>query len=65
MGRTRQGNNNVYWQDSEMSWCDWGALWLKEMDTEIGWVEKEESFKAGDQIKVEARSLVVLRHASR
>ena len=43
---------------------DWGERWLKELDTQIGWVEKEESFKAGDQIKVEARSMVVLRHAS-
>lgn len=41
---------------------DWGALWLKELDTEIGWIEMEEPFKAGDQIKVEARSMVVLRH---
>jgi isoamylase len=44
--------------------ADWGELWLKELDTEIGWVEKEESFKAGDRIKVEDRSFVVLRHAS-
>ena len=43
---------------------DWGERWLKELDTQNGWVEKEESFKAGDQIKVEARSMVVLRHAS-
>jgi glycogen operon protein len=42
----------------------WGELWVKELATEIGWVEKEESFKAGDRIRVEARSLVVLRHAS-
>jgi isoamylase len=44
--------------------ADWGGLWLKELDTEIGWVEKAESFKAGDRVKVEGRSLVVLRHAS-
>lgn len=23
MGRTQQGNNNVYCQDSELSWMDW------------------------------------------
>ena len=25
-GRTQQGNNNVYCQDNELSWTDWGAL---------------------------------------
>ncbi|MEJ7649837.1 MAG: glycogen debranching protein GlgX [Nakamurella sp.] len=25
MGRTQQGNNNVYCQDSELSWIDWSA----------------------------------------
>jgi isoamylase len=44
--------------------ADWGEVWVKELDTEIGWVENEESFKARDRIKVEARSLIVLRHAS-
>jgi pullulanase/glycogen debranching enzyme len=43
---------------------DWGTLWVKELDTETGWVEKEESFKAGDQISVKAHSLIVLRHGS-
>ena len=23
IGRTQQGNNNVYCQDSELSWMDW------------------------------------------
>jgi isoamylase len=41
---------------------DWGELWLKELDTEIGWIKNEESFKAGDRITAEARSLVVLRN---
>jgi len=26
MGRTQQGNNNVYCQDSELSWMDWSLL---------------------------------------
>ncbi|CAH0223989.1 Glycogen operon protein GlgX homolog [Arthrobacter sp. Bi83] len=26
LGRTQQGNNNVYCQDSEVSWIDWDAL---------------------------------------
>lgn len=42
---------------------DWGELWVKELDIEIGWEEKEESFEAGGRIRVESRSLVVLRHA--
>jgi glycogen operon protein len=42
----------------------WGERWVKELATEIGWVKEEETFKAGEPIKVEARSLVVLRQAS-
>ena len=26
LGRTQQGNNNVYCQDNELSWVDWGAV---------------------------------------
>jgi len=26
LGRTQQGNNNVYGQDNELSWIDWGAV---------------------------------------
>jgi glycogen operon protein len=26
LGRTQQGNNNAYCQDSELSWYDWGAV---------------------------------------
>jgi len=44
--------------------ADWGELWVKELDTEIGWDEQEEFFKAGDQIPLQARSLVVLRRSS-
>lgn len=43
---------------------NWGELWLKELDTGIGWVDDEEPFKAGTRITVEGRSLLVLRHAS-
>jgi glycogen operon protein len=43
---------------------DWGDRWVKDLDTGIGWVEKEELLKAGSRIKVEAHSLLVLRHAS-
>lgn len=42
----------------------WGELWVKEFDTGIGWVQNEEFFKAGGQINIEDRSLVVLRHKS-
>ncbi|MCV7282024.1 glycogen debranching protein GlgX [Mycolicibacterium flavescens] len=30
LGRTQQGNNNVYCQDNELSWIDWGSA-----DTEL------------------------------
>ena len=26
LGRTQEGNNNAYCQDSELSWLDWGAI---------------------------------------
>lgn len=42
--------------------AEWGNRWIKELDTSIGWLEQGESFNAEDQIKVEARSLVILRH---
>ncbi|MDZ7664712.1 MAG: glycogen debranching protein GlgX [Desulfotignum sp.] len=41
---------------------DYGTLWIKEIDTETGWLEEPPSLKAGDAIMVAARSLVVLRH---
>jgi isoamylase len=43
---------------------EWAETWVKVFDTEAGWTEQEEIFKAGTQIKVEARSLVVLREVS-
>ena len=42
----------------------WGHRWVKEFDTETGWMEKEELFGAKGQIRVEGRSLAVLRHAT-
>ncbi|MGM0655645.1 MAG: glycogen debranching enzyme, partial [Thermodesulfobacteriota bacterium] len=41
---------------------DYGNLWIKEIDTETGWLQEPLSLKAGDAIMVAARSLVVLRH---
>jgi isoamylase len=43
---------------------DWGESWVKELDTQTGWLEKDGSLQAGDQIEVEARSVVVLRNKS-
>ncbi len=43
---------------------EWGEHWLKELDTAVGWIENEESFKSGDRLTVEARSLVILRQES-
>jgi isoamylase len=35
LGRTQQGNNNVYSQDSELSWIDWGRAKEFEVLTEF------------------------------
>lgn len=43
---------------------NWGESWIKELDTQSGWLKEGESFKAGDKIEVEGRSVVVLRHES-
>ncbi len=43
---------------------EWGTLWIKELDTNVGWLENKESFQAESQINVEGRSVVVLRHTS-
>jgi isoamylase len=39
----------------------WAEQWVKKLDSSTGWLEEKELCKAGDEIKVEARSLVVLR----
>jgi isoamylase len=44
--------------------ANWGEQWVKELDTESGWLENQNPLEAGDQIKVEARSVVVLRQVS-
>jgi glycogen operon protein len=43
---------------------EWGELWVKELDTEVGWVESEVFLKAGGRIEVGARSVVVLRRTA-
>ena len=35
LGRTQQGNNNVYCQDNELSWIDWDAARDNEVLTEF------------------------------
>ncbi len=42
----------------------WGNSWVKELDTSVGWIEEGQACKAGDTIKVDSRSVVVLRDAS-
>lgn len=42
----------------------WGELWLKELDTAEGWLPQAESLTAGAVLRVEGRSMVVLRHAT-
>nr|WP_321397141.1 glycogen debranching protein GlgX [uncultured Desulfobacter sp.] len=41
---------------------DYGAYWVKDLDTRTGGLEEQKLLKAGDTIRVAARSLVVLRH---
>lgn len=43
---------------------NWGTLWIKELDTNVGWLNNKELLKAEGQIKVEGRSTVVLRHTT-
>jgi len=49
--------------DFTLPGADWAESWLKELDTAAGWLETPASYKAASRIKVEARSLVVLRQA--
>jgi isoamylase len=41
---------------------EWGRNWTRVLDTATGWCEGGEALAAGDGIRVEARSMVVLRH---
>lgn len=43
---------------------EWGKEWIKELDTAMGWLEEKPIFKADDKVKVEGRSVTVLRNAS-
>ncbi len=40
---------------------DWGEKWLKELDTQTGWLDGKTILNAGNRIEVEARSVVILR----
>lgn len=42
----------------------YGARWVKDLDTNVGWPEEQEILKAGDTIMIADRSLVILRHES-
>jgi len=50
--------------DFTLPGADGAELWVKELDTATGWLEPPQSYKAGARLKVEARSLVVLRQGS-
>jgi isoamylase len=41
---------------------EWGRTWTRVLDTATGWCEDGETLAAGDRVRVEARSVVVLRH---
>ncbi len=43
---------------------EWGEEWTRVLDTSIGWIDSEDMIKAGGKLKVNARSLVVLRHVA-
>jgi len=55
------GNAHYESLDFRLPGTEWGASWEKELDTATGWVEQPETLAAGAQVRVEARSLVVLR----
>ncbi|MFO7962682.1 MAG: glycogen debranching protein GlgX [Desulfobacterales bacterium] len=54
---------NAHYEPLDFSLPDekWGVQWIKEFDTAAGWPEEKKSFKAGERIGIEARSLAVLR----
>ncbi|HKL48974.1 MAG TPA: glycogen debranching protein GlgX [Desulfuromonadales bacterium] len=57
---------NAYHESIDFTLPDkyWGIAWVKELDTTTGWPEDEQTFKAGEKLTVDSRSLVVLSHAS-
>ena len=50
--------------DFTLPGSEWGIEWIKDLDTSLGWIENEKKLLPQDLIKIEAHSLVVLRHAS-
>jgi glycogen operon protein len=50
--------------DFKLPESKWGEVWEKILDTHTGWTEGSQSFKAGDAIKVESRSIMVLCHGA-
>lgn len=50
--------------DFTLPTSEWGEKWIKEMDTAEGWMENKTVYNAQDKIKVEGRSLMVLRYGS-
>ncbi len=50
--------------DCTLPGTEWAQRWVRELDTIEGWAEEEEVIEAGGTIKIEARSLLVLRDAS-
>jgi isoamylase len=43
---------------------EWGAQWFKEYDTRMDVDDTQASFRAGERIEVQARSVIVLRHVT-
>jgi glycogen operon protein len=40
----------------------WAERWIKELDTDAGWLEEQPPLEAGQQIEIAAHSLAVLRN---
>lgn len=43
---------------------EWGQEWVKELDTQVGWVIADEILKARAELEIGPRSLMVLRRAT-
>ncbi len=41
--------------------ASWGEGWVKELDTDQGWIEGEETLEPGSRLQVGGRSMAVLR----
>jgi glycogen operon protein len=48
--------------DFQLPGLAWGARWVEELDTMVGWPEEPRRFKAGETVEVGDRSLLVVRH---